>query len=96
MKGIISSHSALTAYQRQTAVEPVAPPASPRPQEGEGVGASVGGAARLSISSRAREMASGSAGIDSAKIEALRQSIRSGTLKFDSAAIAEKMIDQGE
>lgn len=96
MKGIISNHSAaLTKYQRQTAIEPAAAPQPPVARQGDDPGGSVG-AAQVSISARARELASGPGVMNSQKIEALRQALQSGTLQFDSAAIAEKMIDQGE
>jgi flagellar biosynthesis anti-sigma factor FlgM len=95
MKGIISSHSALTAYQRQTAVDPVALPQSPAPREGAVSSTSVR-AARVSISAEARALASGEPSIDRAKVDRLRGAIAAGGLKFDSHIIAEKMIEQGE
>ena len=94
MKGIISSHSALNAYQRQTAVEPVSVRESPVQSESGGSSTSVR-AARVSISAEARALAGG-ADIDRAKVERLRQSIQSGSLKFDSSLIAQQLIDQGE
>lgn len=95
MKGIINSHSALTAYRRQTAVDPVAAPESPAKEQGAPSDASSA-AARVSISARAKAMAQGDGPIDSGKIENLKQAIRAGTLKLDSQLIAQRMVDQGE
>lgn len=95
MKGIVNSHSALTAYRRQTAVDPVTAPKSP-PSGSETVADSSVGAARVSISTRARALASGEEPIDSGKIEQLRHALQAGTLKFDSQLVAERMVDRGE
>jgi len=99
MKGIISSHSALTAYQRQTAVDAVAVPKPSADRQGQGSGTSLK-AARVSISPEARALAvggvAGGGAIDHAKVERLRQALQSGTLKFDSNVIAQHMIDQAE
>lgn len=96
MKGIISNHSAaLTKYQRQTAIDPVAAPQIPVQRQSDGAAGSVA-AAQVSISAQARELASGPGVMNTQKIDALRQAIQSGTLEFNSSAIAEKMIDQGE
>lgn len=94
MKGIISSHSALTAYQRQSAVDPVSVPQSPAQREGAAP-AGGGRAARVSISAEARALAADS-GIDQAKVERLRAALASGSLKFDSQLIAERLIERGE
>ncbi len=95
MKGIISSHSALTAYQRQTAVDPVTVPQSPAQREGVAAGTSVR-AARVSISAEARALAAGDPGIDHAKVDRLRQSLASGSLRFDSQLVAQRMFDRAE
>jgi flagellar biosynthesis anti-sigma factor FlgM len=95
MKGIISSHSALTAYQRQTAVDPVSVPQSPAQREGAVSSTSVR-AARVSISAEARALAAGDPGVDQAKVERLRSALSSGSLKFDSQLVAERMIDRAE
>jgi flagellar biosynthesis anti-sigma factor FlgM len=95
MKGIISSHSALNAYQRQSAVEPVSVRESPVASESTASSTGVR-AARVSISAEARALAEGDVSIDRAKVERLRQSIQSGSLKFDSQAIAQRLVDQGE
>ena len=95
MKGITNSHSALTAYQRQTAVDPVSVPQSPAQREGVAGGTSVR-AARVSISAEARALAAGDPGIDQAKVERLRAAFAGGGLKFDSQLVAQRMIDQAE
>jgi flagellar biosynthesis anti-sigma factor FlgM len=95
MKGIISSHSALNAYQRQTAVDPVTVPQSPAQREGATTGTSVR-AARVSISAEARALAAGDPGVDHAKVERLRNLLSAGNLKFDSSLVASKMIDRAE
>jgi flagellar biosynthesis anti-sigma factor FlgM len=94
MKGIISSHSALTAYQRQTAVDPVRVPQSPV-REGAPASSSVR-AARVSISDEARALAAGDPAIDHAKVERLRGGLAAGNLKFDSQVVAQRMIDRAE
>jgi flagellar biosynthesis anti-sigma factor FlgM len=96
MKGIISSHSALTAYQRQTAVDPVSVPQSPAQREGAPSSSTSARAARVSISAEARALATGDAGIDSAKVERLRGVLAAGNLKFDSQLVAQRMIDRAE
>ena len=95
MKGIISSHSALTAYQRQTAVDPVRVPQSPVQREGAPASSSVR-AARVSISDEARALAAGDPAIDQAKVERLRSGLAAGSLKFDSQVVAQRMIDRAE
>jgi flagellar biosynthesis anti-sigma factor FlgM len=95
MKGITNSHSALTAYQRQTAVDPVSVPQSPAQREGVSTGTSVR-AARVSISAEARALAAGDPGVDQAKVERLRAALGGGSLKFDSQLVAQRMIDRAE
>lgn len=95
MKGIISSHSALTAYQRQSAVDAVAVSQSPAPREGA-VSSTNLRAARVSISAEARALAAGEAVIDGAKVERLRGAIEAGKLKFDAQLVAQRLIDQAE
>lgn len=96
MKGIISNHSAaLTKYQRQTAVDPVAAPQSPATRQTDATG-SPASAANVSFSARAMQLAEGPGVLNSQKIEALRQSLQSGSLSFNSTSIAESMLDQAE
>ena len=95
MKGIISNHSALNAYQRQTAVEPVSVPQPPVAREGAVSGTSMR-AAKVSISDEARALASGEQAIDHVKVARLRGALAAGSLKFDSQLVAQRMIDQAE
>jgi flagellar biosynthesis anti-sigma factor FlgM len=95
MKGIISSHSALNAYQRQSAVDPVSVKESPVPSESTASSTGIR-AARVSISAEARALAEGDASVDRAKVDRLRQTLQSGRLKFDSQLIAQRLVDQGE
>jgi flagellar biosynthesis anti-sigma factor FlgM len=95
MKGITSSHSALTAYQRQTAVGPVSTPQSPAPREGATASTSAR-AARVSISAEARALAAGDPGVDQAKVDRLKSSLATGSLQFDSQVVAQRMIDRAE
>jgi flagellar biosynthesis anti-sigma factor FlgM len=95
MKGIISSHSALNAYQRQSAVDPVRVPQSPVQREGAPASSSVR-AARVSISEEARALASGGPGFDQAKVDRLRSAYASGGMKFDSQLVAQRMVDRAE
>jgi flagellar biosynthesis anti-sigma factor FlgM len=95
MKGIISSHSALTAYQRQTAVDPVSTPQSPVQRETATSSTSVR-AARVSISAEARALAAGDPGVDNAKVDRLKNALAAGSLKFDSQLVAQRMIDRAE
>jgi flagellar biosynthesis anti-sigma factor FlgM len=92
MKGI-TSNPALDAYQR-TAVTPVTP--GPRSSAGSDAAPLLNGsqAAKVSISSEARALASGTSDVDHGRIEQLKSALAEGTLKFDSSVIAEKMIDQ--
>jgi flagellar biosynthesis anti-sigma factor FlgM len=92
MKGI-TSNPALDAYQR-TAVTPVSP--GPRSSAGGEAAPLLNSsqAAKVSISSEARALASGASDVDHGKVEQLKAALSAGTLKFDSSAIAEKMIDQ--
>lgn len=95
MKGIISSHSALTAYQRQTAIDSVSTPGAAAPREGAVSGTSMR-AARVSISEEARALAAGEPGVDRAKVDRLRSALDSGSLKFDSQLIAQRIVDRAE
>jgi flagellar biosynthesis anti-sigma factor FlgM len=92
MKGI-TSNPVLDAYQR-TAVSPVSP--GPRSNPGGDAAPLLNStqAAKVSISSEARALASGPSDIDHNKVEQLKGALAAGSLKFDSSAIAEKMIDQ--
>jgi flagellar biosynthesis anti-sigma factor FlgM len=95
MKGIISSHSALTAYQRQTAVDPVSTPQAPVQREAAASGTSMR-AARVSISAEARALAAGDPSVDQAKVDRLKGALAAGSLKFDNQLVAQRMIDRAE
>jgi len=41
-------------------------------------------------------LAEGDGNVDRAKVDRLRQSIQSGSLKFDTQLIAQRLVDQGE
>lgn len=95
MKGI-TGNPALDAYNRM-AIGPVGgarpvqrPEASPATSQGGSE------AAQVTISSRARDLASESAGqgIDTAKVESLRSQIAEGSYRSDPQKIAAKMIEQ--
>lgn len=94
MKGI-TGNPALDAYHRM-GITPVggARPvqqthASPSTPEGSQ-------AAQVTISARARDLASESAGqgVDAAKVESLRNQIADGSYRSDPQKIAAKMIEQ--
>jgi flagellar biosynthesis anti-sigma factor FlgM len=53
-------------------------------------------AARVSISEEARALASGEPGVDRAKVDRLRGALDSGSLKFDSQLIAQRIVDRAE
>jgi flagellar biosynthesis anti-sigma factor FlgM len=55
--------------------------------------ASVDG--KLTVSDKARELAA-AASQNESRVEELRQSIRDGTFKIDSRAVASKMLDEGD
>lgn len=96
MKGI-TGNPALDAYHRMG----ISPVSGARPVERPEVSPSgptgnANAAAQVTISSRARDLATESAGqgIDTAKVEALRNQIAEGTYRTDPRAIAAKMIEQ--
>jgi flagellar biosynthesis anti-sigma factor FlgM len=93
MKGI-TGNSALEAYRR-VALAPVNP-AQPSP----GQAASVSGerppaeAAKVSISTEARELAAkGEAQVSSKKVESLRASISDGSFKVNSHLVAQRLLN---
>jgi flagellar biosynthesis anti-sigma factor FlgM len=95
MKGI-TGNPALDAYHRMG----ISPVGSARPvdrPEASSSGTAAGSsAAQVTISSRARDLATESAGqgVDAAKVESLRNQIAEGTYRSDPRAIAAKMIEQ--
>jgi flagellar biosynthesis anti-sigma factor FlgM len=95
MKGI-TGNPALDAYHRMA----IGPVGGARPVQSTHATPSApeGGnqAAQVTISSRARDLATESAGqgIDAAKVESLRNQIAEGSYRSDPQKIAAKMIEQ--
>jgi len=93
MKGI-TSNPALDAYQRM-AISPVgaATPAQPTAPAADAKSAAPQ-VAKVSISDQARQLATSSADgpYDSAKVAALQDQLKSGSLEFDSKQIAARML----
>jgi flagellar biosynthesis anti-sigma factor FlgM len=91
MKGI-TGNPALDAYQR-FAVKGVssaqraegASGTAPRPQGTE--------AAKVSISTEARELASGSEQVNAQKVERLKAAIEDGSFRVDATLVAQRMLD---
>lgn len=98
MKGIISSQPAMTAYRRQTAVDPVSvPPVQQPPSARSPAVSGTRRAARAACAAEARPAAAASdPAIDHAKVERLRTALAAGTLKIDSRLVAERLIDRDE
>ena len=105
MKGISSSQPAMTAYRRQTAVDPVSVPQLstqplPAQQPPSARSPAVSGtrrAARGACAAEARPaIAASDPAIDHAKVERLRTALDAGTLKIDSSLVAERLIDRDE
>jgi flagellar biosynthesis anti-sigma factor FlgM len=95
MKGI-TGNPALDAYNRM-AISPVGG-ARPVQRPEANAPAAQGGdqAAQVTISSRARDLATESAGqgVDTAKVERLRAQIAEGSYRTDPQKIARTMIEQ--
>jgi flagellar biosynthesis anti-sigma factor FlgM len=93
MKGI-TSNPALDAYQRM-AISPVgaANPAQPAAPVADAKGTAPQ-IAKVSISDQARQLAAGGvdAPSDAAKVLALQDQLKSGSLEFDSKQIAARML----
>jgi flagellar biosynthesis anti-sigma factor FlgM len=91
MKGI-TGNPVLDAYGRMA----VTPVGAARPAEAVESGSATSGvstpAAEVSISSHARDMASGGH-VDAAKVAALKSSIAEGKFKVDSQNVARRMLD---
>src|SRR5262245_3663182 len=95
MKGI-TGNPALDAYHRMGitpvgGARPAAQPTQTNPSASEG-----SQAAQVTISSRARDLATESAGqgVDVAKVESLKNQIANGTYRSDPQKIAALMIEQ--
>jgi flagellar biosynthesis anti-sigma factor FlgM len=92
MKGI-TGNPALDAYHRMA----ISPVGATRPVERPEAPVSTGTAspaAEVSISARARDLASESTKVDAAKVEGLKQQIAEGKYRADSQVIAQRMIEQ--
>lgn len=93
MKGI-TGNPALDAYHRM-AINPVG---GARPVDRPEVSTpspTNSAAAQVSISSRARDLASESArDIDVAKVDALKQRVQDGSFRADATMIAQRMMEQ--
>ncbi|HET9958840.1 MAG TPA: flagellar biosynthesis anti-sigma factor FlgM [Polyangiaceae bacterium] len=93
MKGI-TGNPALDAYHRMG----ISPVGNARPAErvqGGSQAAVSSPAAQVTISARARDLASESAGsVDPSKVEELRDRIASGNFQVDPRAVANKMMEQ--
>ena len=92
MKGI-TGNSALEAYRRVqlTPVNPAQSSAQPAPATAERHPTE---AAKVSISSEARELATkGEANVNTKKVESLKASIADGSFKVDSHLVAKRMLD---
>jgi len=93
MKGI-TGNSALEAYRRValapvTSATPAAKPEAPAHAERQPVEA-----AKVSISTEARELASkGEAKVSSKKVEALKAAISDGSFKVNSHVVASRLLD---
>ena len=93
MKGI-TSNPALDAYQRM-AISPVgaATPAQPAAPAADAK-STAPQVAKVSISDQARQLAAGATDgpYDAAKVAALQDQLKSGSLEFDSKQIAARML----
>jgi flagellar biosynthesis anti-sigma factor FlgM len=92
MKGI-TGNSALEAYRRValTPVNPAHPVSPPTPATGERPPV---GAAKVSISTEARELATqGEAKVDTQKVDALKKSIQDGSFSVNSHLVAERLLN---
>ena len=95
MKGIIRSHSALTASKRQSAVDAVSISEFPASREAA-VSSTNLRAVRVSISEEEGAVAGGEAVIDGARVERLRRAMEAGNLKFDAQLVAQRLMEQEE
>jgi flagellar biosynthesis anti-sigma factor FlgM len=91
MKGI-SGNPALDAYQR-FAVKSVS--SAQRAEGTEGVAArpKATEAAKVSISSEARELASGGGQVNTQKVDRLKAAISDGSFRVESSVVAQRMLD---
>ncbi len=93
MKGI-TGNPALDAYHRM-AISPVGGARPVERPEVSNPNPTASSAAQVSISSRARDLASEAArDVDTAKVEALKQRIQDGNFRADASVIARNMMEQ--
>jgi len=94
MKGI-TGNPALDAYHRM-GITPVGGARPVQTTQASPTTAEGSQAAQVTISSRARDLATESAGqgVDAAKVESLRNQIADGSYRSDPHKIAAKMIEQ--
>jgi negative regulator of flagellin synthesis FlgM len=94
MKGI-TGNPALDAYHRM-AISPVGGARSVDRPEATSSKSADSPAAQVSISARARDLASEAAGsgVDGAKVDSIRQRIADGNYQVNPQAIAAKMMNQ--
>ncbi len=91
MKGI-TGHSALEAYRR-VALTPVNPSSSTaQPAAGNAERAPTE-AAKVSISSEARDLAHNEASVSSQKVETLKAAVKDGSFRVNSQKVAERIVD---
>jgi negative regulator of flagellin synthesis FlgM len=93
MKGI-NGNPALDAYQR-VAVNPVnaARPVAKTEVVGDATPSAGDQAAKVTISSTARELASAAGGKDAARISELKQQVEQGSFQVNPELIARRMLD---
>jgi flagellar biosynthesis anti-sigma factor FlgM len=94
MKGI-TGNPALDAYHRM-GITPVGGARPVQPTQASPTTAEGSQAAQVTISARARDLATESAGqgVDAAKVENLRSQIADGSYRSDPHEIAARMIEQ--
>jgi flagellar biosynthesis anti-sigma factor FlgM len=91
MKGI-TGNPALDAYQR-FAVKSVSSAQRAEGTNGAARPPQPTEAAKVSISTEARELASGSGQVNTQKIERLKAAITEGSFRVDSTIVAQRMLD---
>jgi negative regulator of flagellin synthesis FlgM len=91
MKGI-SGNPALDAYQR-FAVKSVSSAQRAEGAEGVAPRPKATEAAKVSISSEARELASGGGQVNTQKVDRLKAAIADGSFRVDSNIVAQRLLD---
>lgn len=86
------SRMAVGAVRKASPAQPATQTAAAQPAERQPTSA-----AQVSISSRARDLASAAAsdsGVNVSKVEGLKAKLATGELKFDSGTVAARMVEQ--